>query len=527
MARLPTVGGDQDAWGTLLNAFLAVAFNADGTLNSAAARSAVGDLSAIVATTPTAGDVAMNSHKITGLANGSASTDAVAYGQLGAYESGQSAVLYVGGAGASDANSGLVRSLPLATLGAAVTKIGAGQGVIILAPNTTTAESTSSPINVDSARIKLRGVNATVTWSAVPAAGYCIRFFTTASSATLDRVATDGVTYQPASGSLTGTGVQIGDGTHPFNDFHFWNGGVQNFSVNVQYQNNAYRIHMLGFHILAGSVNLAAGVTVFGEGMTWKDSLFSGLNAGSHNVNLTAGDWAFQGCQFDDAPIIADAGGTLPTFVTLRDCHQENPALGKYYYLTAQNNGRIDVLGGRILVDDIGSAYGQGIFNSASTNTNYYSGIFVHDDVIVPGAYAHFTQPQAGASQMIDGTGPGWVCDDSWIAIGATGAPTFGASFVNVGGEYAPCRYRMTEGGQVEIQGSITGGVGLPAPAFFLPTRYRAPNTQYFTLTTGQGGPGAAYIGVKGSSAASNQGAVFAYTTPLDFGSVKIDVTVG
>jgi len=32
MSRLPTVGGDTDAWGTVLNDFLAVAHNADGTL---------------------------------------------------------------------------------------------------------------------------------------------------------------------------------------------------------------------------------------------------------------------------------------------------------------------------------------------------------------------------------------------------------------------------------------------------------------------------------------------------------------
>lgn len=36
MARLPVVGGDADAWGTLVNGFLAVDHNADGTLINAA-----------------------------------------------------------------------------------------------------------------------------------------------------------------------------------------------------------------------------------------------------------------------------------------------------------------------------------------------------------------------------------------------------------------------------------------------------------------------------------------------------------
>src|SRR5581483_1509822 len=34
MARLPSVGGDDGNWGTVLNQFLGVAHNSDGTLNS-------------------------------------------------------------------------------------------------------------------------------------------------------------------------------------------------------------------------------------------------------------------------------------------------------------------------------------------------------------------------------------------------------------------------------------------------------------------------------------------------------------
>ncbi|MCL2037645.1 hypothetical protein FWG95_01415 [Candidatus Saccharibacteria bacterium] len=40
MARLPIVGGDPDNWGTVLNDFLGVAHNTDGTLNSSAVASA-------------------------------------------------------------------------------------------------------------------------------------------------------------------------------------------------------------------------------------------------------------------------------------------------------------------------------------------------------------------------------------------------------------------------------------------------------------------------------------------------------
>ena len=34
MARLPLVGGDLNTWGTVLNDFLAVSLNADGTLKT-------------------------------------------------------------------------------------------------------------------------------------------------------------------------------------------------------------------------------------------------------------------------------------------------------------------------------------------------------------------------------------------------------------------------------------------------------------------------------------------------------------
>ncbi|HEV2412219.1 MAG TPA: hypothetical protein VGS28_00230 [Candidatus Saccharimonadales bacterium] len=40
MARLPTPGGDSGSWGTILNGFLQVSHNADGTLQSAAVQNA-------------------------------------------------------------------------------------------------------------------------------------------------------------------------------------------------------------------------------------------------------------------------------------------------------------------------------------------------------------------------------------------------------------------------------------------------------------------------------------------------------
>lgn len=39
MSRLPVVGGDANTWGTVLNDFLSVAHNADGTLKSASSAS--------------------------------------------------------------------------------------------------------------------------------------------------------------------------------------------------------------------------------------------------------------------------------------------------------------------------------------------------------------------------------------------------------------------------------------------------------------------------------------------------------
>jgi len=42
MARLPSVGGDNDAWGTVLNEYLSVSLDTDGTIKSAALSSKIG-----------------------------------------------------------------------------------------------------------------------------------------------------------------------------------------------------------------------------------------------------------------------------------------------------------------------------------------------------------------------------------------------------------------------------------------------------------------------------------------------------
>jgi hypothetical protein len=42
MSRLPTVGSDNDNWGTVLNDFLSVSLNTDGTIKSSALTSKVG-----------------------------------------------------------------------------------------------------------------------------------------------------------------------------------------------------------------------------------------------------------------------------------------------------------------------------------------------------------------------------------------------------------------------------------------------------------------------------------------------------
>jgi hypothetical protein len=71
--RLPTPGGDDNNWGTILNDFLGVSLNSDGTLNTPAVILALGSA---------ATSVSVNGNKITNLANGSASTDAAAFGQI-------------------------------------------------------------------------------------------------------------------------------------------------------------------------------------------------------------------------------------------------------------------------------------------------------------------------------------------------------------------------------------------------------------------------------------------------------------
>lgn len=110
MSRLPIPGSDSGTWGAILNDFLKVSHNGDGTLQSSAltqagvvtsvnskapisgsltlsasdigALSSTNDLSAIAAANPTANNVSFNSHKLTNVANGSAATDAAAFGQI-------------------------------------------------------------------------------------------------------------------------------------------------------------------------------------------------------------------------------------------------------------------------------------------------------------------------------------------------------------------------------------------------------------------------------------------------------------
>lgn len=148
-ARLPVIGGDDNDWGAILNGFLQVAHNGDGTIQTGAPNGVAGlnssslvptgqlgtgtastsnflrgdgmwavpagggsgvtsfngrtgvvapqsgdytaaevsalpstnDLSAIASANATAGNVSMNSHKVTNVANGIVGSDAAAYGQ--------------------------------------------------------------------------------------------------------------------------------------------------------------------------------------------------------------------------------------------------------------------------------------------------------------------------------------------------------------------------------------------------------------------------------------------------------------
>lgn len=110
MSRLPIPGQDDDVWGDILNDFLGIAHNADGTLQPAALTKAGGitsingatpvngivtlrasdlgvvpasaDLSMIASTNRTAGNVSMNSNRIINLGNGSAPSDAATVGQI-------------------------------------------------------------------------------------------------------------------------------------------------------------------------------------------------------------------------------------------------------------------------------------------------------------------------------------------------------------------------------------------------------------------------------------------------------------
>lgn len=140
-ARLPTVGGDDNDWGSILNSFLEVAHNSDGSLQTTAVQQAgavtsvntispnngnvtltaaeVGalpatdDLSAIATANPTADSVSMNSYKITNLENGSNPQDAVAYGQLGSAAFEPTSAFDAAGAAATAQSNAEAASLPV------------------------------------------------------------------------------------------------------------------------------------------------------------------------------------------------------------------------------------------------------------------------------------------------------------------------------------------------------------------------------------------------------------------------------
>jgi hypothetical protein len=117
MSRLPIPGEDDGTWGYILNGFLEVAHNEDGSLKfdgtssdiqplgaqaagntgkvadaghvhpmptagQVGALQSTDDLSAISAANATANDVSLNAHKITNLASGTAATDAATVGQI-------------------------------------------------------------------------------------------------------------------------------------------------------------------------------------------------------------------------------------------------------------------------------------------------------------------------------------------------------------------------------------------------------------------------------------------------------------
>src|SRR6266568_5770469 len=63
MARLPIVDGDVGQWGTVLNGFLQVAHNSDGTLQTSAIQQA-GGVTSINAITPTSGNVLLTAATI-------------------------------------------------------------------------------------------------------------------------------------------------------------------------------------------------------------------------------------------------------------------------------------------------------------------------------------------------------------------------------------------------------------------------------------------------------------------------------
>lgn len=131
MSRLPTPGNDSGIWGSILNDFLGVSHNSDGTLRNAALTQAGGvtsvngkttstgsvilaasdvsalastnDLSSISTANPTATDVSLNSHKLTNLANGVNPQDAATFGQIPVGDATASDIQPLGSAGPGNA----------------------------------------------------------------------------------------------------------------------------------------------------------------------------------------------------------------------------------------------------------------------------------------------------------------------------------------------------------------------------------------------------------------------------------------
>lgn len=297
MARLPKPGGDTGKWGGILNDFLEVAHNPDGTIKD------TGVLASKLpkdGSQPMTGSLDMGSNKISNLTDGVNSADAINKSQLDTKVTNPnpsiSTTLYVASNG-SDSNDGSHWDKAMATIGHAVSVLGTSGGTINV------GEGSFAPFTIDGStvtkqgiRIIGRGTKRTIV-QATEAGEHAIQIWSTAVDS-LQQVYLEGLGILGNSG--TGCGIVLGG--KPGEEWVQMGGvHIQDcwISDNGEDGLKAYNINSCLFDNLRIRDNHGYGVRITGNSSDGSGGVTRGNTCVFINVYTngnTLGGWLFDQC---------------------------------------------------------------------------------------------------------------------------------------------------------------------------------------------------------------------------------------